>query len=77
MILAKFYGISWKHTFINIFFFLGSYIHTVAQYDSSSSSSSKKSSQIQGTGFMAGVVIGAIAGAFVLSALVSWHRSWK
>ena len=59
-------------TYIYIFcFFLGSYIHTVAQYDSSSSSSSKKSSQIQGTGFMAGVVIGAIAGAFVLSALVS------
>ena len=68
--------IKWPNEFHKIYiyifhFFSGSYIHTVAQYDSSSSSSSKKSSQIQGTGFMAGVVIGAIAGAFVLSALVS------
>ena len=61
----------WLFVEIYCFLFLGSYIHTVAQFDSTSSSSSQKPSQIQGTGFMAGVVIGAIAGAFVLSALVS------
>lgn len=58
-------------------YILGSYIHSVAP-DSSSSSTSQKSSQIQGTGFMAGVVIGVAAGAFVLSALVSRkHRIYS
>ena len=52
--------------------FLGSYIHSASpESSSSSSSSSQKSSHLPGTGFMAGVIIGAIAGAFVLSALVS------
>jgi hypothetical protein len=57
-----------------------SYIHSASpESSSSSSSSSQKSSHLPGSGFMAGVIIGAIAGAFVLSALVIvalYRRFW-
>ena len=62
---------------IVFYYFTGSYIHSASpESSSSSSSSSQKSSHLPGSGFMAGVIIGAIAGAFVLSALVSQKATY-